>query len=47
MTNFKEARKLTNDREWCKTLRFFHEDLFNVYEQRDWIDEKRRQNGSL
>jgi CheY-like chemotaxis protein len=36
MTNFKEARKrwielftkLTNDREWCKTQRFFHEDLF-------------------
>ena len=26
---------LTNDREWCKTQRFFPEDLFDEYEQRD------------
>jgi hypothetical protein len=38
--------KLTDDRERCKTQRFFHEGLFDVYEQRDWIDEKRRQDGS-
>jgi hypothetical protein len=24
--------KLTNDREWCKTQRFFHENLFDVYD---------------
>ena len=30
--------KLTNDREWCKTQRFFHENLFDVY---DMIVESR------
>jgi len=24
--------KLTSDRYWCKTRRFFHEDLFDVYD---------------